>query len=115
MEWMADQEGWDEDTDKSNSSTEDESISSAGPMPLETAIRQNLRITHRALASTLGLSYNGIQVFMRRAQEMRENKSKANSKCKQGEDTASRRKKRKSRSPPLEALTDVTSPTEIRQ
>ena len=44
MEWMADQEseGLDKDTDKSNCSTEDESISSAGPMPLETAVRQNL-------------------------------------------------------------------------
>lgn len=88
---------------------------SAGSMSLETSVRKNLRIAHRALASTLGSSYNGIQVFMRRAQEMRENKSKANGKRKQGEDTPSRGKKRKSRSPALEALTDVTSPTEIRQ
>ena len=44
MEWMADQEseGLDKDTDKSNCAIEDESISSAGPMPLETAVRQNL-------------------------------------------------------------------------
>ena len=108
-------EGWDEDTGKSNSSIEIKSISSADLIPLETSVRQNPQIAYRALAPILGLSYNGIEVSIRRAQEMRENKGKASGKRKQGEDTPSRRKKRKSRSPSLEALTDVMKPIEIGQ
>ena len=64
MEWMVEQEsnGWNKDTDKSDSSTGDESISSAGPVPLETTVKQNPRIR---------LSYNRIEVFINNARKER--------------------------------------------
>ena len=116
-EWMADQEsnGWDEETDKSDASFEDNNISVASPIPLETAIRQNPRIAHRALASSLGLSYDGIEAFMRRAQELRERRKTTSEKRKQCEDTDGPSKKTKSRSPSFETLTNVTSPPELGQ
>ena len=114
---MADEEsnGWDEETNKSDASSEDDNISVAAPIPLETAIRQNPSIAHRALASALGLSYDGIEAFMRRAQELRERRKTTSEKRKQCEDTYVPSKKTKGRSPSFETLTNVTSPPELGQ
>ncbi|KAL8855364.1 MAG: hypothetical protein Q9178_007996 [Gyalolechia marmorata] len=117
-EWSADEEsndGYDDntedDTAKSGNSQDASSTTSDGPMPLEDAVQQHPRIAHRALASSLGLSYDGIEAFMRRAREMREGKIKASAKRKQQEDSSDKSNKRKTRAPLLEDLTNVTSPS----
>ena len=53
----------DEPSDSSNQS-------SIPPISLETAVRLNLEVAHRVLATHLGLSYENVEKFIERAQQL---------------------------------------------
>jgi len=74
-EWGMDADSFEGDSD-SDRSTADSSESLRFPVRLEVAVRAHPVIAHRALASQLGLAYDGIQSFMERAQELRHARAK---------------------------------------
>ena len=111
-EWGMDADSFAGDSN-SDESAEKSSKSSGLPITLEVAVRTNLEIAHRALAASLGLSYDGIQRFMERAQELGEARAKERSKRKQEEQT-SKAKKRRGLKTSSEEGTEVTSPIEPR-
>ena len=108
-------EEWGRDTDSlegysdSNDSSEGTSKSSRLPMPipLEEAVRSNPEIAHRALGAQLGLAYDEIQRFMKRAKELSQGQVIGN---KRGRDDQAS-EERKKRGFNLSDLTEVTSPT----
>ena len=95
----------------SDESAEHSSKSSGLPITLEVAVRSNPEITHRALAASLGLSYDGIQRFIERAQELSQARAKERSKRRHEEQTSEEKKRRSLKRLPEEG-TEVTSPTE---
>ena len=109
-EWGMDADSFAGDSD-SDESAEKSSKSSGLPMTLEVAVQSNPEIAHRALAASLGLSYDGIERFMGRAQELGEARAKERSKRKQEEQT-SEPKKRRGLKRSSEEGTEVTSPIE---
>ena len=112
-EWGMDADSLDIPSD-SDDSDEGSSTSSRLPMRLDTAVRSYPEIAHRALGAQLGLSYDDIQRFMERAQELSRAPAKQTDKRGQDEQTSEGRKRRKGRRTPDENLTEVTSPSDPR-
>ena len=83
-EWGMDADSFEGDSD-SDESAEKSSKSSGFPITLEVAVRSNPEIAHRALAASLGLSYDGIQRFMERAQGLSQTRAKERRKRKHEE------------------------------
>ena len=110
-EWGMDADSLEGDID-SDESGEDSSKSSKLPIRLEVAVRSNPEIAHRALAAELGLTYDGIQRFMERAQELNQNQAKERNKRRQNEQTSGESKRRRFKRSSEEEGTEVTSPTE---
>jgi hypothetical protein len=108
-EWGTDAESheWgDTDSDDDTRSSK----SSILPVPVESAVRSNPEIAHRALAAQLGLVYDEIEKFMERAQAIREAQSKEMKKRGRDVDDTARKRWPFKRSSDEEG-TDVTSPT----
>jgi len=108
---------WGKDTDSleggsdTESLSEDSSGSSGIPIPLEVAVRSHPETAHRALAAHLGLSYDGIQNFMERAQKHGQTQWMTLGKRGQGGQIPGENKKRNVEKSDGEG-TEVTSPTE---
>ena len=116
-------QGWEEwhldpdcvwDYSDSDESTRSSSHAYSGTISLEDAIRTHPKIAHRTLAVSLGLSYDKIEDFMDRAQEMARARARGPVKRRQSEPILEERKKEKIA---VEEGTEVTSPagpTELR-
>ena len=70
-EWGRDADSLEGYGDSNNSSQGiSESLRLSMPIPLEEAVRSNLKIVYRALGAQLGLAYDKIQRFMEKAKEL---------------------------------------------
>ena len=111
QEWGYWAESPQEESD-SDKLTEGSSRSSGRPVTLEAAVRTNPEIAHRALAGVLGLAYDGIEAFMRRAKQLGQAPARQLSKRRHEEQPSQDRRKRSFKRSPDEELTEVTTPTE---
>jgi len=107
-------EEWGRDTDslEGDSDSDNSSKSLVLLISLETVVRSNPKIAHRALAAQLGLAYDEIQRFMERAKEFSQAQVTKRNKRRQEEQTSEERKRRSFKRSPEEEGTELTSPTE---